>query len=65
MSRFIEGEHCHETTLFPKLPDEYISENNAIRVIEAFVDGLDLFELGFSSAKPKQQEDRLITSPPC
>jgi transposase len=53
MSRFIEGEHRHQTTLFPELLDEYISEDNAVRVIEAFVGELDLFELGFSSAQPK------------
>ncbi len=53
MSRFIEGEHRHQTTLFPELLDDYISEDNAVRVIEAFVGELDLFELGFSSAQPK------------
>jgi len=53
MSRFIEGEHRHQTTLFPELLDEYISEDNAVRVIEAFVGELNLSELGFSSVQPK------------
>jgi transposase len=53
MSRFIEGEHRHQSTLFPELLDDYISEDNSVRVIEAFVEELDLVNLGFSSAQPK------------
>jgi len=53
MSRFIEGEHRQQTTLFPELLDDYINEDNSVRVIEVFVEELDLFKLGFSSAHPK------------
>jgi transposase len=53
MSRFIKGEDRQQTTLFPELLDDYISEDNSVRVIEAFVDELDLYELGFSSTHPK------------
>lgn len=53
MSRFIEGEHRHQSTLFPELLDDYISEDNSVRVIEAFVEELDLSKLGFSRAEPK------------
>ena len=38
MSGFIQGEARHQTTLFPEALDDYISEENPIRVIDAFVD---------------------------
>jgi len=53
MSRFIEGEDRQQTTLFPELLDDYISEDNSVRVIEVFVEELNLYKLGFSSAHPK------------
>jgi len=53
MSRFIEGEHRQQSTLFPERIEDYISQENSVRVIDAFVDALDLFELGFTSAEPK------------
>ena len=64
MSRFIEGENREQSTLFPERIDEYISEENPVRVVDAFVDELNLFELGFESAQPKptgRLADRLIT----
>ena len=39
---------------FPERLDEYISEDNAVRVIDVFVDKLDLQELGFSRAEPSE-----------
>ncbi len=53
MSRFIEGEHRHQSTLFPELLDNYISEDNAVRLVDVFVDELDLRLLGFVRATPK------------
>ena len=53
MGRFIEGEHRYQATLFPDLLDDYISEDNPVRVVEAFVEELDLLALGFSSVEPK------------
>lgn len=35
MSRFIEGENREQSTLFPERIDEYISEENPVRVVEA------------------------------
>ncbi len=52
MKGFIEGEHRSQTTLFPERLDEYIAEDNAVRVIDVFVDKLDLQELGFTGAEP-------------
>ena len=53
MSRFIEGQHRQQATLFPERIEDYITEENPVRVIDAFVDKLNLFELGFTSAEPK------------
>lgn len=53
MSRFIEGENRHQSTLLPELLDDYIAEDNSVRVIEAFIDELDLFDLGFNGVEPQ------------
>lgn len=47
MSGFIEGENRGQLTLFPECIDDYISETNPVRVIDVFVDELDLPKLGF------------------
>jgi transposase len=52
MKRFIEGENRFHSTLFPESLDEYIAEDNAIRVIDAFVDKRDLQALGFKRVRP-------------
>lgn len=39
-------------TLLPDSVDEYVTEDNAVRVIDVYVDGLDMESLGFSKAKP-------------
>ena len=52
MSRFIEGTHRTQSTLFPERIEDYITEDNPVKFIDAFVDALDLTEQGFSSAHP-------------
>lgn len=52
MSRFIEEQARSQSTLFPELLDEYISSDNPIRVIEAFVDGLDMRAMKFNRVEP-------------
>jgi transposase len=47
MSGFIEGEDRHQATLFPERLDDYIAEDSAVRVIDVFIDDLDLSGLGF------------------
>ncbi|NNE64300.1 MAG: IS1182 family transposase [Gammaproteobacteria bacterium] len=47
MTRFIEGEARTQATLFPEALDEYITEENPVRVIDVFVDGLGLASMGF------------------
>jgi len=49
MSGFIEGESRHQATMFPERIDDYVSEDSAARVIDVFVDRLDLSGLGFKT----------------
>jgi transposase len=49
MSGFIVGTCRTQATLFPDSLDDYINEENAIRVIDAFIDSLDLAKLGFKT----------------
>ena len=49
MSGFIEGEDRNQATLFPERIDDYISEDSSVRVIDVFVDELDLSGLGFKT----------------
>src|SRR6185295_10869708 len=53
MGRFVSGADRSQTTLFPECLDDWIDENNPVRVIEAFVDALDLAELGFDGIVPE------------
>jgi len=54
MKRFIEGENRFQSTLFPERLDDYIAEDNAVRVVDAFVEKLDLLDLGFERAEPSE-----------
>jgi len=49
---FIHGEDRAQTILFPDTIDDFIDENSAVRVIDAFINSLDLAELGFKRATP-------------
>src|SRR5678816_1368205 len=50
MKRFIEGQDRSQVTLLPECLDDYIGEDNPVRVVDAFVDELDLETLGFEGA---------------
>ena len=52
MKRFVEDENRNQSTLFPELLDDYVDENNPVRVIEAFIDECDLSHLGFQGVEP-------------
>jgi transposase len=54
MSRFIEGEARSQSLLFPERLDDWIEEENPVRVIDAFVDELDMKALGFEGAMPAE-----------
>jgi len=47
MKRFVEGEDRRQGVLLPEYLDDYVSEENPVRVIDVFVDELDLGALGF------------------
>jgi transposase len=47
MTDFIQGENRYQVTLFPEKLDDYIDKDNAVRAVDAFVDHLDLADLGF------------------
>lgn len=53
MTDFREGENRYQSTLFPERLEDYVSEDNAVRVIDVFVDELDLSGLGFK-AEPSE-----------
>ena len=53
MRRFVEGIDREQGTLFPECLADWIDEGNAVRVIDAFVDKLDLSRLGFAGVAPE------------
>jgi transposase len=53
MKRFVEGTDRGQGTLFPECLEDWIDENNPVRVIDVFVDELDLAELGFDGVAPE------------
>lgn len=52
MKRFIQGEHRGQGTLLPESLDDYVSDTNPVRVVDVFVDELNLVSLGFDGAIP-------------
>ena len=53
MKRFIEAHDRRQSTLFPERLEDYVGEDNPVRVIGVFVDELDLGELGFNRVVPE------------
>src|SRR5947207_4310686 len=53
MRRFVEGVDRGQSTLFPDCLEDWIGEDNPVRVIDVFVDELDLAEHGFSGVAPE------------
>jgi transposase len=54
MKRFVEGADRGQSTLFPECLEDWVDENNPVRVIDAFVDTLALAELGFDGVEPAE-----------
>ncbi len=52
MKRFVEGADRAQSTLLPECLDDWIDEENPVRAVDAFVDALDLKELGFCGVEP-------------
>ena len=53
MKRFIEGADRRQATLLPEYLEDWVEEDNPVRVIDAFIDELDLGDLGFTGVDPK------------
>jgi len=52
MKRFVEGENRQQMILLPDCLDDYVVEDNPARVIDVFIDELDLTALGFEGMLP-------------
>lgn len=52
MGRFIEGEERGQLSLLPTSLDDYVAEDNPVRVVDAFINELDLGALGFAGVSP-------------
>jgi transposase len=53
MKRFVEGQDRRQSTLLPECLDDFVADDNPVRVIEAFIDELDLGALGFDGVVPE------------
>ena len=53
MKRFVEGVDRNQATLLPECLEDWIEEDNPVRVIDVFVDSLELGNLGFAGVDPK------------
>jgi transposase len=52
MKRFIQGISRNQGTLFPEYLEDFVTEDNPVRVVDVFVEQLDLNQLGFKSVQP-------------
>lgn len=52
--RHLDGESRQQGSLLPDTLDDYVAEDHPVRVIDAFIDHLDLVDLGFSKATTKE-----------
>src|SRR5215472_3281249 len=55
MSGFVKGIDRSQSSLFPAQLEDYVGEDNPVRAVDAFVEGLDLGKLGFRRAEPLEQ----------
>ena len=65
MRRFVEGTAREQTTLFPECLEDWIGEDNPVRVVDIFVDELDLTTLGFDGVAPEERGGLRIIPPCC
>ena len=54
MPRFIEEQGRTQSTLFPELLDDFIDPDNVVRIIDAFVHGLPMHDMGFKRVDPSE-----------
>ncbi len=51
--RYVQGHNREQETMFPSVMDDYVTEDNPVRFLDAYVDTLDLLKLGFTHADPQ------------
>ena len=61
MKRFIEGVGRGQSTLLPASLDDYVSEDNPVRVVDVFVDSLNLDKLGLWASDHSRPAGPAIT----
>src|ERR1700682_5275314 len=54
MMAHVAGQSRYQSTLFPEVLDEVVGADDPVRVIDPFVEGLELGELGFSKVTAEQ-----------
>ena len=65
MKRVVEGEDRRQGVLLPEFVDDYVSEENPVRVIDVFVEELDLGRLGSRGWFPRRPGARPIIRACC
>ena len=62
MKRFVEGTDRGQSTLFPECLEDWIGEDNPVRVIDVFVEELDLGELGLWRGRSRGNRPAFVSS---
>ena len=65
MTQHIKGQGRHQVMLLPEVLDDFVTEDNPVRVIDVFVNELQLDALGFERVNAKQTGGLDITPQPC
>ncbi len=65
MKRFIEGADRGQSTMLPELLDDYVDEDNQVRVVDVFVDQLNLSSLDLSACSQRQRVGLPTTRASC
>ncbi len=52
MGRFVEGANRNQATLLPECLEDFIADDNPVRIVDTFVDELDLASMGFEGTTP-------------
>src|ERR1700751_957267 len=53
VKRFVEGQDRAQLVLLPECLDDFVGEDNPVRVVDAFIEELDLAALGFDGVVPE------------
>jgi len=65
MGRFVEGEDRRQSLLLPESLDDYVTEDNPVRVMEAFIEELDLGRWALRAWRRRRRAGQLITLRRC